>query len=48
MNAQTFLKEQYLRTAFKMFDQDNSGKIDTNEIRALLSGEQFKDVYTTD
>lgn len=48
MNAQTFLKDQYLRTAFRMFDKDNSGKIDANEIGALLAGEEFKDVYTKD
>ena len=46
MNAQTFLKEQYLRTAFKMFDKDKSGKIDSKEIGQLLSGENFKDVYS--
>ena len=46
MNATTFLKDQYLRTAFKMFDKDNSGKIDASEIGALLSGEEFKDLYT--
>lgn len=48
MNTQTFLKEQYLRTAFKMFDKDGSGKIDQTEIAALLSGEEFKDVYSKD
>lgn len=46
MNATTFLKDRYLRTAFKMFDKDNSGKIDASEIGALLSGEEFKDLYT--
>lgn len=46
MSAHTFLKEQYLRTAFRMFDKDNSGKIDYSEIGALLSGEEFRDVYT--
>lgn len=29
-----------------MFDQDNSGKIDTRELHKLLGGEEFKDVYT--
>jgi Ca2+-binding EF-hand superfamily protein len=29
-----------------MFDKDNSGKIDASEIGALLSGEEFKDLYT--
>ena len=43
-----FLKEQYLRSAFKLFDTDNSGTIDANEIAKLLGGEEFKDVYTTE
>lgn len=46
MSAQTFLREEYLKTAFRMFDTDNSGKIDASELNALLSGEEFKDVYT--
>lgn len=48
MDQQMFLKEQYLRVAFKMFDKDGSGKIDQNEICQLLSGDEFKDVYTPD
>lgn len=31
-----------------MFDKDGSGKIDQNEIATLLSGDEFKDVYTKD
>lgn len=31
-----------------MFDTDGSGKIDKDEIGKLLSGEEFKDVYTKD
>lgn len=46
MDAQTYLKEEYLKTAFNMFDKDGSGKIDSSELNALLSGEEFKDVYT--
>ena len=46
MSAQTFLREEYLKTAFRMFDTDNSGKIDASELNNLLSGEEFKDVYT--
>lgn len=46
MSTQTFLREDYLKTAFQMFDQDNSGKIDTKELHTLLAGEEFKDVYT--
>lgn len=29
-----------------MFDKDNSGKIDSSEIASLLSGEEFRDVYS--
>ena len=32
MNTQTFLREDYLKTAFQMFDQDGSGKIDRDEL----------------
>ena len=31
-----------------MFDTDGSGKIDSNELNTLLSGEEFKDVYTAE
>ena len=46
MSAQTFLREEYLKAAFKMFDQDGSGKIDKTELNQLLGGEEFKDVYS--
>ena len=42
MDARTFLKESYLKTAFKMFDTDGSVKIDTKELDALLSGEAVR------
>ena len=32
MDATTFLRESYLKTAFKMFDTDGSGQIDRNEL----------------
>ena len=35
-----------MKTAFRMFDTDNSGKIDISELRQLLAGEEFKDLYT--
>jgi len=35
-----------LRAAFKLFDQDNSGKIDRDEILKLLAGDDFDGVYT--
>ena len=46
MDATTFLRETYLKTAFKMFDTDNSGKIDSTELLQLLAGEEFRDVYS--
>jgi Ca2+-binding EF-hand superfamily protein len=46
MNAQTFLREDYLKTAFRMFDVDNSGKIDASELQTLLQGEEIKDIYS--
>ena len=48
MNTTTFLKENYLKTAFNMFDQDGSGKIDTKELHQLIAGDEFKDLYTED
>lgn len=32
MDAQVFMREDYLRTAFNMFDADSSGKIDNDEV----------------
>ena len=32
----TFLKEENLRNAFKVFDQDGSGKISVDEIKSIL------------
>jgi len=46
MDANTFLRESYLKTAFQMFDTDNSGKIDSQEILQLLAGDEFRDMYT--
>lgn len=36
IDANIFMREDYLRTAFDMFDRDNSGKIDNEEVIALL------------
>lgn len=48
IDAQIFMREDSLRTAFQMFDVDNSGKIDATEVRALLEGEDFKDQISKD
>ncbi len=37
------MREENLRAAFFMFDVDNSGKIDKNEVRSLLEGDEYKD-----
>lgn len=41
MDAQVYLRDDYLRTAFTMFDKDGSGKIDKNEVLAMLQGEDM-------
>jgi Ca2+-binding EF-hand superfamily protein len=42
------MREENLRNAFMMFDSDNSGKIDGNEIKTLLEGDDLKDHLTSD
>ena len=32
LDAQVYMRDDYLRTAFSMFDKDGSGKIDKDEI----------------
>ena len=36
LDANIFMREDYLKTAFQMFDQDGSGKIDNEEVYGLL------------
>lgn len=36
-----YLRNDYLRTAFDMFDKDGSGKIDADEICKILDGEEM-------
>jgi calcium-dependent protein kinase len=36
IDVNIFMRQDYLRTAFEMFDADNSGKIDNEEVKALL------------
>lgn len=44
MDAQIFLREENLRAAFAIFDTDNSGKIDANEIQRLLQGDEIREM----
>jgi len=48
MDQTIFLRDNYLRTAFKMIDSDHSGKINWSELRLLLGGEEFRDIYSQD
>jgi len=48
MDTSLYNREENLRTAFQMFDTDNSGKIDINEVTQLLGGEQFKESVDMD
>jgi len=48
LDAQTYMRDDYLRTAFDMFDKDGSGKIDKEEIRELLAGEDMSNIISKD
>ena len=43
INRQQLLSKQRLETAFKMFDLDNSGGIDADELKAVLGKYQKYD-----
>ena len=47
MDAQIYMRDDYLRNAFDMFDKDKSGKIDKNEIISLLQGEDMVNLVPT-
>ena len=44
MDHQTYMRNDYLRTAFDMFDKDKSGKIDKAELISLLQGEDMANI----
>ena len=46
MNDNIYLRDDYLKAAFKMFDTDGSGKIDSTEVVALLSGEDLTNLIS--
>lgn len=48
IGSSIYLNEAYLKQAFDMFDKDKSGKIDSEEVIALLSGEEMKDLVPQD
>ena len=41
MRSKIYLKEDHLRTAFEYFDKDNSGSISIDEIKQVLSSDEF-------
>ena len=48
MDANIYLREDYLKTAFQMFDKDNSGKIDNHEVIDLLQGDDLSNLVSKD
>ena len=48
LDANVVMREDYLHTAFDMFDRDKSGKIDNEEVVALLSGEDLSNLVSKD
>ena len=46
MDEHIYLREDYLKTAFQMFDKDGSGKIDSQEVVALLSGDDMTNIIS--
>lgn len=46
IDSQIFLREEYLKAAFNMFDKDHSGKITKDEIFEVLNGEELKGLAT--
>jgi Ca2+-binding EF-hand superfamily protein len=46
MDAEVFLRNEYLRTAFDMFDKDKSGTIDVNEIMQMIGEEGMDETVT--
>ena len=46
MDANIYLREDYLKTAFQMFDKDNSGKIDNHEVIDLLQGDDLSNLVS--
>lgn len=44
MDAQVYLRDDYMRTAFDMFDKDGSGKIDKAELIAILCSPETGEV----
>ena len=48
MDAQVYLRDDYLRTAFNMFDKDGSGKIDKIELMSILQAEETTSVVSAE
>lgn len=44
IGSNIYENEAYLKQAFDMFDKDKSGKIDKDEVVALLTGEEMSSI----
>lgn len=45
MDQQTYMRNDYMRTAFNMFDSDGSGSISPDELKAILSSDEMKGMF---
>ena len=48
IDQQTFMRDDYLKTAFNMFDKDGSGKISVDELKQILGGDDMSSLVTTE
>ena len=48
IDQQTFMRDDYLKTAFNMFDKDGSGKISVDELKQILAGEDMSTLVTSE
>lgn len=46
LDQQTFMRDDYLKTAFDMFDKDGSGKISVDELKHILQGEDLNNLVS--
>jgi calcium-dependent protein kinase len=46
IDAQIYMRDDYIRTAFDMFDSDGNGAIDKNELKQILQGEDMENLVS--
>jgi len=48
MDQRIFMRDDYLRTVFEMFDKDGSGNISKDELTQVLQGDDMKNLISKD